>query len=66
MYVVSSEDGSSHMVAITASFFEGGYEDGLRLFGMTNKEKEDLYIFLFARIGDSNRNLKVPVIHQIH
>ncbi|XP_014496780.1 U-box domain-containing protein 9-like [Vigna radiata var. radiata] len=33
VYVVSSEDGSSHMVAVTASFFESGYEDGLRLFG---------------------------------
>ncbi|XP_057475913.1 dirigent protein 16-like [Actinidia eriantha] len=35
IYVASLDDGSSHMMAMTASFISGEYKDGLRFLGWT-------------------------------
>lgn len=50
--VASSEDGSSHMVAITASFFKGEFQDGLRLFGV---HKTDVFESHVAVIGGTGK-----------
>ncbi|TKY65682.1 Dirigent protein 18 [Spatholobus suberectus] len=50
--VASSEDGSSHMVAITASFLKGEYQDGLRLFGV---HKTDVFESHVAVIGGTGK-----------
>ncbi|KAK7374068.1 hypothetical protein VNO80_07493 [Phaseolus coccineus] len=52
VYVVSSEDRSSHMVAITTSFLKGGYQDGLRLFGV---HKTDVFESHIAVIGGTGK-----------
>ncbi|RDX71466.1 Dirigent protein 18, partial [Mucuna pruriens] len=50
--VASSEDGSSHMVAVTASFLKGEYQDGLRLFGV---HKSDVFESHVAVIGGTGK-----------
>ncbi|XP_020237445.2 dirigent protein 18 [Cajanus cajan] len=51
--VASSEDESSHMVAITASFLKGEFQDdGLRLFGVY---KSDVFESHVAVIGGSGK-----------
>ncbi|KAL2330537.1 hypothetical protein Fmac_018118 [Flemingia macrophylla] len=50
--VSSSEDGNSHMVAITASFMNGEYQDGLRLFGV---HKTDVFESHVAVIGGTGK-----------
>lgn len=41
IYVASSEDGSSHMMAMTAHFANGEFKDGLRLFGVHRRDVHD-------------------------
>ncbi|XP_057424896.1 dirigent protein 25-like isoform X2 [Lotus japonicus] len=53
VYVAGSEeDGSSHMVALTASFEMGDYQDGLRLFGV---HRTDVYESHVAVIGGTGK-----------
>ncbi|XP_027913409.1 dirigent protein 10-like [Vigna unguiculata] len=65
VYVVSSKDGSSHIVAITASFLKG---DALRLFGVL---KIDVFESHVAIIGgtrkyyDANGYVAVKVVHKV-
>ncbi|KAK7343275.1 hypothetical protein VNO77_11893 [Canavalia gladiata] len=51
VYVVSSEDGSSHMVAMTASFVKGGYQDGLRLFGVHRTDVFESHVAVIGGTG---------------
>lgn len=52
MYVVSSEDGiSSHMMALTASFANGEYKDGLRFFGVYRKDVPESHIAVIGGTG---------------
>ncbi|KAL6123775.1 hypothetical protein ACLB2K_076293 [Fragaria x ananassa] len=41
IYVASSEDGSSHMMAMTAHFANNQFKDGLRLFGVHRRDVHD-------------------------
>ncbi|PRQ59002.1 putative plant disease resistance response protein [Rosa chinensis] len=41
IYVASSEDGSSHMMAMTAHFANSKFKDGLRLFGVHRRDMHD-------------------------
>ena len=52
LYVASSEDGSSHMMAITASFVKGEYQDGLRIFGV---HRTDIFESHVAVIGGTGK-----------
>ena len=61
MCVASSEDGSSHMVAITANFLKGEFEDGLRLFGMHKTDVFESHVSLLwfsLVVGRIARSLK--------
>ncbi|KAK7394970.1 hypothetical protein VNO78_15511 [Psophocarpus tetragonolobus] len=52
VFVDNSDDGSSHMLAITASFLKGEYQDGLRFFGV---HKTDVYVSQVAVIGGTGK-----------
>ncbi|KAK7270093.1 hypothetical protein RIF29_22994 [Crotalaria pallida] len=52
VYVASSEDRSSHMVALTASFVRGGeYQDGLRLFGVHRSDVFESHVAVIGGTG---------------
>lgn len=51
VYVASSEDGSSHMVAMTASFVKGEYQDGLRLFGVHRTDVFESHVAVIGGTG---------------
>lgn len=51
MYVASSEDGYSHMMAMTTSFATGEFKDGLRLFGVYRKGDSEAHIAVIGGIG---------------
>ncbi|XP_047148471.1 dirigent protein 25-like [Vigna umbellata] len=68
VYVVGSEDGSSHMVAITASFLKGGYEDGVRLFGVHKSDVFESHVAVIGGTGkyyDANGFAAVKVVHRV-
>ena len=44
MYVASSDDGSNHMLAMTARFASGEYKDGLRLFGVHRADVSESHV----------------------
>ena len=50
VYVVSFEDGSSHMVAITTSFLKG---DALRLFGVLKSDVFDSHVAVIGGTGST-------------
>ncbi|KAM7485684.1 hypothetical protein LguiA_001693 [Lonicera macranthoides] len=54
LYVACSEDGHSHMMAMTTSFANGKFKDGLRLFGMHRKGDVEAYIADIRGIGKYN------------
>ncbi|QCE12099.1 dirigent protein 25-like [Vigna unguiculata] len=65
VYVVSSEDGSSHMVAITASFLKG---DALRLFGVHKSDVFESHVAVIGGTGkyyDANGYAAVKVVHKV-
>ncbi|KAJ1400201.1 Dirigent protein [Sesbania bispinosa] len=49
--VASSEDGSSHMVAMTASFVKGEHQDGLRLFGVHRSDVFESHVAVIGGTG---------------
>lgn len=51
VYVASSEDGDSHMIAMTASFAKGEYKDGLRFFGVHRKDAAECHIAVIGGTG---------------
>ncbi|XP_061372226.1 dirigent protein 18-like [Gastrolobium bilobum] len=51
VYVASSEDGSSNMVAMTASFVKGEYQDGLRLFGVYRTDVFESHVAVIGGTG---------------
>lgn len=58
MYVASSENGSSHMMAMMVSFFGSGDdaedEDGLRLFGVHRTDGIESHIAVIGGTGKFN------------
>ncbi|KAF7142192.1 hypothetical protein RHSIM_Rhsim05G0006200 [Rhododendron simsii] len=48
MYVASSEDGSSHTMAMTISFVNGEYKGGLRLFGVHRRDDNESHVAFSA------------------
>ncbi|KAM7485687.1 hypothetical protein LguiA_001696 [Lonicera macranthoides] len=54
MYVACAEDGHSHMMALTTSFANGKFKDGLRLFGMHCKRDVEAHIAVIRGIGKYN------------
>ncbi|CAJ1811567.1 unnamed protein product [Sphenostylis stenocarpa] len=68
VYVVSSEDGSSHMVAITASFLKGEYQDGLRLFGVHKTDVLESHVAVIGGTGkyySANGYAAVKVVDKV-
>ncbi|THG23273.1 dirigent protein 18-like [Camellia sinensis] len=51
LYVASSEDGSSHMIAMTASFADGKYKDGLRFFGVHRTDVSESHVAVIGGTG---------------
>ncbi|KAK9282670.1 hypothetical protein L1049_010890 [Liquidambar formosana] len=51
MYVASSEDGSSHMVAMTAVFANNEFKDGLRFFGVHRTDVSESHIAVIGGTG---------------
>ncbi|BFG22577.1 hypothetical protein CerSpe_088510 [Prunus speciosa] len=52
IYVASSEDGSSHMMALTAHFADSEFKDGLRFFGVHRTDvHEGSHIAVIGGIG---------------
>lgn len=51
LYVASSEDGSSHMMAMTASFISNEYKDGLRFFGVHRTDVTESHIAVIGGTG---------------
>lgn len=51
MYVASSEDESSHMMAMTISFVNGKYKDGLRLFGVHRRDDNESRVAVIGGTG---------------
>ncbi|XP_027364834.1 dirigent protein 16-like [Abrus precatorius] len=49
--VASSKDESSHMVAMTASFVKGEYQDGLRLFGVHRTDVFESHVAVIGGTG---------------
>lgn len=54
MYVASSEDGSSHMMAMTASFLGNEYENSLRFFGVHRGDVFESHIAVIGGTGNYN------------
>lgn len=51
MYVASSEDGTSHMMAMTVSFVNGEYRDGLRFFGVHRRDDDESHVAVIGGTG---------------
>lgn len=51
IYVASSEDGSSHMMAMTAYFASGDYKDGLRFFGVHQTDVPESHVAIIGGTG---------------
>ncbi|KAL3521022.1 hypothetical protein ACH5RR_019171 [Cinchona calisaya] len=51
IYVASSENGSSHMMAMTASFLSNEYKDGLRFFGVHRSDVNESHVAVIGGIG---------------
>ncbi|XP_057489433.1 dirigent protein 16-like [Actinidia eriantha] len=51
MYVASSDDGSNHMMAMTARFASGEYKDGLRLFGVYRTDVLESHVAVIGGTG---------------
>ncbi|KAI9156799.1 hypothetical protein LWI28_012398 [Acer negundo] len=51
VYVATSEDGTSHMMSMTASFSDTGFKDGLRFFGVHRKDRAESHIAVIGGTG---------------
>ncbi|KAK3232274.1 hypothetical protein Dsin_004155 [Dipteronia sinensis] len=51
IYVATSEDGTSHMMSMTASFSDTGFKDGLRFFGVYQKDGAESHIAVIGGTG---------------
>ncbi|KAA8534275.1 hypothetical protein F0562_031792 [Nyssa sinensis] len=51
MYVASSDDGNSHMMAMTATFANSEYKDGLRFFGVHRTDVSESHIAVIGGTG---------------
>lgn len=51
IYVASSEDGNSHMMAMTTFFAKGGFTDGLRFFGLRHTDASEFHIAIIGGTG---------------
>ncbi|TXG49664.1 hypothetical protein EZV62_025539 [Acer yangbiense] len=51
VYVATSEDGTSHMMSMTASFSDTGFKDGLRFFGVHRKDGAESHIAVIGGTG---------------
>ncbi|RVW49413.1 Dirigent protein 10 [Vitis vinifera] len=51
VYVASSEDGSSHMMAMTTTFAEGAFKDSLRFFGVLRTDVPESHIAIIGGTG---------------
>ncbi|KAK4754587.1 hypothetical protein SAY87_002691 [Trapa incisa] len=51
MYVASSNDGSSHMMAMVGYFSNSGFKDGLRFFGVQRKDVPESHIAVIGGAG---------------
>ncbi|XP_022764290.1 dirigent protein 16-like [Durio zibethinus] len=51
LYVASSEDGTSHMMAMTTFFAESKFKDGLRFFGLHRRDVAESHIAVIGGIG---------------
>lgn len=68
VYVASSEDGNSHMVAMTASFVKGEYQDALRLFGVHRNDVFESHVAVIGGTGKyygANGYAAVKVVNKI-
>ncbi|KAF5467225.1 hypothetical protein F2P56_017073 [Juglans regia] len=54
IYVASSEDGSSHMIAMTVYFAGTDFKDGLRFFGVHQTDVAESHISIIGGIGKYN------------
>ncbi|KAK4353684.1 hypothetical protein RND71_025878 [Anisodus tanguticus] len=67
MYVVSSENCSSHMMAMTTSFLGNEYEDSLRFFGVHRGDVFESHIAVIGGTGkfhDANGYATVKIINE--
>ncbi|CAL0316270.1 unnamed protein product [Lupinus luteus] len=67
-YVASLEGGSSHMVAMTASFVKGEYQNGLRLFGVHRSDVFESHVAVIGGTGKyygANGYAAVKVVDKI-
>ncbi|XP_059627158.1 dirigent protein 25-like [Cornus florida] len=51
MYVASSEDGSSHMMAMTTTYAESEYKDALRFFGVHRADVAESHVAVIGGTG---------------
>ncbi|XVE99454.1 hypothetical protein REPUB_Repub03eG0199000 [Reevesia pubescens] len=51
LYVASSEDGTSHMMAMTTFFANNKFKDGLRFFGLHRRDVAESHIAVIGGIG---------------
>ncbi|CAN4105913.1 unnamed protein product [Withania somnifera] len=66
MYVASSEDGNSHMMAMTATFLGKEYKDSLRFFGVHRRDVFESHIAVIGGTGkyhDANGYATVSIIN---
>ncbi|XP_060215377.1 dirigent protein 25-like [Lycium barbarum] len=67
MYVASSENGSSHMMAMTTSFLGNKYEDSLRFFGVHKGDVFESHIAVIGGTGkyrDANGYAIVKIVNE--
>ncbi|OIW12785.1 hypothetical protein TanjilG_24718 [Lupinus angustifolius] len=68
VYVASSEGGNSHMVAMTASFVKGEYQNGLRFFGVHRSDVFESHVAVIGGTGKyygANGYAAVKVVDKI-
>ncbi|OMP02685.1 Plant disease resistance response protein [Corchorus olitorius] len=51
LYVASSEDGTSHMMAMTTLFANNEFKDGLRFFGLHRRDVAESHIAVIGGVG---------------
>ncbi|XVE52753.1 hypothetical protein DITRI_Ditri02bG0148800 [Diplodiscus trichospermus] len=51
LYVASSEDGNSHMMAMTTFFANSKFKDGLRFFGLHRRDVAESHVAVIGGIG---------------
>ncbi|KAL5711128.1 hypothetical protein ACHQM5_021619 [Ranunculus cassubicifolius] len=54
VYVANSDDGSSHMMAMTVKFLDGNFKDSLRFFGVYQSSLLESHIAVIGGTGKYN------------